>query len=262
MVNPKKIVTIPETINSGLSSAKNSTMLSILGMPRDNFTDECRQVVNEPLRSLIVHGRDVGPFKVSGLKPAVESLTEIMIEIRSQHRDVYDVMGSSGMLCARFIRGTQRISNHSWGSALDINIAGALDGISVGAGTGRSDGKTLAGLAAIAPIFNEAGWFWGVGFSSFEDGMHFEVADETIRAWHAAGKLGDRSVPKPNLSIGDRGIEVRLLQEALFNLGFDILPDGIFGPITRAMVIDFQASKGLDPDGVVGPQTKAELGLG
>ena len=78
-----------------------------------------------------------------------------------------------------------------------------------------ANGKTLAGLAAMAPFFNEAGWFWGVGFSTFEDGMHFEVADETIREWHASGKLGaavsDRTITPSNLSIGDRGIEVRAL---------------------------------------------------
>ena len=37
------------------------------------------------------------------------------------------------------------------------------------------------GMAAIAPIFNRHGWFWGAEFSGdFVDSMHFELAEETI----------------------------------------------------------------------------------
>ena len=142
------------------------------------------------------------------------------------------------MFCARLIAGSQSISNHSWGSAIDISVGGILDGVQ--SRSAKSDGRTLAGLAAMAPFFNRAGWYWGAGFSTFEDGMHFEVADETIRRWHAEGKLGpaatDRTVVGHNLSIGDRGVEVRQLQEALLALEFDIVADGIFGAITRAAV--------------------------
>lgn len=264
MIDPKKIIPIPDGINKGLSSAKRSTMISILGMPRDTFDNKCRGVTNAQLAARIVT-EDVGPFKVTGFQPAVASLRGVMAEVKAAHPEVHEVIGSSGMLCARLIGGSDKPSNHSWGCALDINIEGALDGISVGGGTGRKDDKTLAGLAAMAPFFNAAGWYWGVGFSNFEDGMHFEIADETIRAWHADGTLGDgfsgRSVAAPNMQIGDRGLEVRRLQEALAALGFDIIPDGDFGPITHGIVIDFQASRGLVPDGIVGAKTKKALGL-
>jgi hypothetical protein len=167
------------------------------------------------------------------------------------------------MFCARLISGSQSISNHSWGTAVDIRIGSILDGVQ--SPSARTDGRTLAGLAAVAPFFNRAGWYWGAGFSSFEDGMHFEVADETVRQWHAAGKLGaaveGRSVTDTNLSIGDRGVEVRHLQEALLARGIDVVADGVFGAITRAAIIDFQAANGLRPDGVVGPQTEQKLGL-
>jgi hypothetical protein len=36
-------------------------------------------------------------------------------------------------------------------------------------------------------------------------------------------------------------------------------PDGIFGKLTKAAVIDFQSHKDLDPDGVVGPKTWGAL---
>lgn len=235
-------------------------MISILGLPRDTFTHECRPATNQPTKNLLVT-EDVGPFRVTGLKPAVSSLREVMAEVRTAQPDVYDSLGTAGMFCARLIAGSNNPSNHSWGCAVDISIHGTLDGL----GSGKQDGKTLAGLAAMAPFFNDAGWYWGVGFSNFEDGMHFEVADETMRTWHAEGLFGTdtvgRLVPEPNLSIGDRGKEVRELQNALAALGFDIMADGDFGPITRAVVMDFQASRGLTPDGIVGPKTRTALGL-
>ena len=172
-------------------------------------------------------------------------------------------MGSSGMLCVRLIANSTKLSNHCWGTAIDISLSGALDGISVGGGTNKLDGRTLAGLAAIAPFFTEEGWYWGVGFSTFEDGMHFEVAEETIRAWQAEGLLGgavsERATAPTSLSRGDRGAEVRELQKALAKKGYDIIADGEFGPVTQGIVIDFQARNGLVPDGAVGPQTQAKL---
>jgi hypothetical protein len=263
MANPKDLIRIPTGINVGLSSAKNSTMISILGMPRSSFDDKCRPVTNRRLKKLIVTA-DVGPFRVTGVKPAVESLRRIFAEVKQAHPDVHDVIGSSGMNCSRFIKGSTRVSNHSWGTALDINIEGALDGINVGGGTGRKDNRTLAGLAAMAPFFHAEGWFWGVGFKTFEDGMHFEVADQTMRKWNAEGRFGPTVETEPeNLSIGDEGAEVERLQQALNarDSDLELVEDGIFGTITRGAVMDFQASNDLKPDGIVGPKTKQALGL-
>jgi Putative peptidoglycan binding domain/D-alanyl-D-alanine carboxypeptidase len=260
-MNPTDIVPIPKNINTGLSSAKNSTMIQILGRARDTFDDKCRPATNDPIKSLLTT-KDVGPFRVTGIKPAVKSLEEILRKVKKDQPDVFAVLGTAGMYCGRLISGSSKISNHGWGTAVDISLGSILDGLSK---PERSDGKTLAGLAAIAPIFNDAGWYWGVGFSTFEDGMHFEVADETIRDWQASGEFGkkteNRVVTEPNLSFGDMGVEVALLQAALAKHGFDILPDGEFGPITHAIVMDFQAANGLLPDGIVGPETKNKLGL-
>jgi len=49
---------------------------------------------------------------------------------------------------------------------------------------------------------------------------------------------------------GSTGYEVSKLQSIL-----NLKPDGIFGPITKQMVIKFQLSKNLKPDGIVGEQT-------
>jgi D-alanyl-D-alanine dipeptidase len=53
------------------------------------------------------------------------------------------------MLCARFVRGsTTTISNHSWGTAIDLTLDGVLDR--------RGDGRVQVGLTRIAPIFKSA----------------------------------------------------------------------------------------------------------
>ena len=64
----------------------------------------------------------------------------------------------------------------------------------------------------------------------------------------------------PILKQGSSGPDVQDLQQKLKDLGFD--PNGVdgnFGPGTKAAVIAFQQSKGLQADGVVGPATLAAL---
>ncbi len=258
---PGAATSIPGDINKGLSSAKVSTMLSVFGMPRDSVGKKCRPVTRAPLKNLIITD-DVGPFSVTGVRQAVQSLKRVMKQLKKHDLQVYDSLDTAGMLCVRFIGGTTKLSNHSWGCAVDISINGRLDGLDK---SERKDGKTLAGLVAMAPFFNDEGWYWGVGFSNFEDGMHFELADETIREWHKEGKFGKavqkRTVTDTNLSIGDKGIEVVALQRALAAEKFDIIADGDFGSTTHGIVMDFQAENGLKPDGIVGPDTKKALGL-
>jgi hypothetical protein len=57
------------------------------------------------------------------------------------------------------------------------------------------------------------------------------------------------------LSAGDSGPRVRRLQRALDALGFDVTPDGAFGPSTTTAVQSFQEDAGLTADGVAGPET-------
>jgi putative chitinase len=67
----------------------------------------------------------------------------------------------------------------------------------------------------------------------------------------------------PTLQQGSSGPEVTDLQQRLKDLGFDPKGvDGFFGPGTRAAVIAFQQSKGLQADGIVGPATQAALPAG
>jgi len=64
----------------------------------------------------------------------------------------------------------------------------------------------------------------------------------------------------PILKQGSSGPDVKDLQQKLKALGFDPNgTDGNFGPGTKAAVIAFQQSKGLQADGTAGPATIAAL---
>jgi peptidoglycan hydrolase-like protein with peptidoglycan-binding domain len=65
----------------------------------------------------------------------------------------------------------------------------------------------------------------------------------------------------PTLQEGSHGDDVRRLQR-IFVMDKMLSPDGIdgvFGPITTDLVVEFQTAKGLAVDGIVGPETWAAL---
>lgn len=65
---------------------------------------------------------------------------------------------------------------------------------------------------------------------------------------------------RPILRKGSRGVAVAELQTDLAGLGyFSGRIDGIFGPLTRASVLAFQADNNLSTDGIVGENTYAAL---
>lgn len=249
------LIEIPNNINQGLNAARQITMISLLGNPRGgNYDQTCRPITNSQLKKLVVT-KDVGPFRVTGLSPAVDSLEEVLKDIHDEQREVFGALGTAGMLCARFVRGSRvSISNHSWGTAIDLNLNGLLDN--------PGNGKTQRGLALIAPIFNRHGWYWGAAFPR-EDAMHFELSDQKIRELHAAKvfKNAPDTLPDPALSLGDRGQQVKQLQEKLNEKGAKLETDGEFGRGTLAAVMAFQAANGLVVDGIVGKNTREKLGF-
>jgi peptidoglycan hydrolase-like protein with peptidoglycan-binding domain len=58
------------------------------------------------------------------------------------------------------------------------------------------------------------------------------------------------------------GPDVRALQERLVELGFEMIPDGKFGPMTDSAITLFQQQNNLEPDGIVGSDTREVLKLG
>lgn len=242
-------ITVPKNINIGIICPNADYLTSVLGKPRDVYSQACQGVSNKTLSALI-QTSSVGPFSVTGLRPAVESLRMIMGEIKSSQSVVYDKLGTAGMLCCRLQRGSNKISSHSWGTAIDLKLDGKLDV--------RGNMKVHYGLSLIAPIFNRHGWFWGAAFRT-EDAMHFEVGKAKLEQWKKSGLLGTDK--KSVLKRGDKGKEVRLLQEKLIQHGARLKPDGDFGEKTEKAVQQFQATHALKSDGVVGEKTRKALAL-
>ena len=61
------------------------------------------------------------------------------------------------------------------------------------------------------------------------------------------------------LNKGDRGEEIKQVQQMLASLGANIDVDGIYGPKTEQVVKGYQMMNGLEVDGIVGPKTMAAL---
>lgn len=117
---------------------------------------------------------------------------------------------------------------------------------------------------------------------SWDDGVQItgllnveKVAGRNNRKWDKHGFLpyvdyqGDEKVEVPEVHLGSRtlkkgmeGQDVKELQEALIQLGYDLGSygaDGDFGSITEKRVKDFQKSVGLKTDGIVGADTVKAL---
>lgn len=81
------------------------------------------------------------------------------------------VISFAGTFYPRFVRGSSKsLSNHSFGSAIDINAPqNWLNQQPAAVGKKGS-------LLELVPIFNAFGFYWGGHYTRRLDGMHFEVA--------------------------------------------------------------------------------------
>jgi D-alanyl-D-alanine carboxypeptidase len=193
-MNFLELIPVPpkNTFNLGLTSPKNDHMLELFGHPVEGGAyrsdGKCTQP-NSPTFTPLLVTQNVGPFRVTGLRPAVLSLRDILTRVKQEVPDLYAMLGSSGMLCSRFTKirqpdGSMKIgpgvSNHSWGAALDINLSGNLDA--------QGNNRTQRGLLILATYFNAAGWYWVAAFP-VEDAMHFEASKSLLARWKTAGEF-------------------------------------------------------------------------
>ncbi len=99
------------------------------------------------------------------------------------------------------------------------------------------------------------------------EGMQVK-ADTKLGKWQYWGELAavsreETAEALPRRALlrrGSRGSEVKALQRALRDEGYELEIDGVFGYITENCVKTYQSRCGLERDGVVGPQTWAALG--
>lgn len=162
-----------DQINFRLSACREQTMLQKFGKP-GNLTSECSDLTGS-IKQRVRSNFDVGPFKVTGLDFAVESLSQIFADVQNKDRTLFEHVKTDGMLCVRARRhNPAHFSNHSWGTAIDIFFGNSF--------VDQGVHLTHRGNLALAPFFNQHGWYWGAGFSGDSvDSMHFELAEETIQ---------------------------------------------------------------------------------
>jgi hypothetical protein len=161
-----------DTINVGLSSASEQTMVNKLGVP-GLLTKDCSAAAGD-FKKRLISNADVGPFKVTGLDFAVESLRQVFADAKIAMPEVYKQVKTAGMFCVRARRHSPTaFSNHSWGTAIDLFFGTTV--------VPQGVGKSHRGIVLLFPLFNKHGWYWGAGFSGAAiDTMHFEIAEERI----------------------------------------------------------------------------------
>jgi hypothetical protein len=173
-------------INTGLSSAKEETMISLLGSPHMPLTTVGQnERASDLVKRNVVLQRMSPLFRLTGLKPAIDDVTAVLAQAFAAQPDLESVLSTEGMLSVRMRKPTDgsvstHISNHAWGTAVDFKIVG----FDAPADTGSTVPRFIA---ILIPLFNAAGWYSGVGF---HDTMHFEVSEERIREWSNGHILG------------------------------------------------------------------------
>lgn len=151
-----------------------------------------------------------------------------------------------------------------------IQLTGKNNQSAFASSVGKSLEDALVYLQTKTGALESACWFWSVnnlnaladkqdirGATKRINGGYIGLEDRTHHYHRALEILGGTYEPKPSpilLKVGASGEEVKKVQSAL-----GLQADGIFGKLTEAAVIAWQATNKLTPDGIVGPKTYSAL---
>lgn len=151
---------------------------------------------------------------VEWYRAGVEQLLGAWAEVQQRGLAKY-LLTFDGSFTPRMVRGSSTTpSNHSFGTALDINAAWNPIGHAPGSGKGT--------VVPLVPIFKAWGFAWGGDYKHRLDPMHFEMAELRPPA------------PKLLLSGKDTGVEV-------------VLRDGTAYAPARALAEVLGLAVGFDP---------------
>lgn len=169
----------------GLTYGRSSTNQKYWGTPCTIGPSWCSTVTNDKLKAVLTRVR-LGPrtgFKYCAnvLHPFGMRLRAAFQKVKQEKPDLYAVLGTAGTLCCRKVAGSSSFSGHSWGSAIDVKIDGELDPV--------RDGKMQRGLLELHPYMGAQGLYHGAGFSTNEDSMHFELAQQTLDSLASSGGM-------------------------------------------------------------------------
>lgn len=118
----------------------------------------------------------------------------------------------------------------------------------------KGDGKPMLGLTrrrlAEQALFRSQPWEFAL---TYDGPLDIPVAQTSASKQNIASRSLKLTTPRME------GEDVRQLQLGLQKAGFDLKPDGIFGPATEAILRQWQEREGWTVDGVVGPSLFAAL---
>jgi peptidoglycan hydrolase-like protein with peptidoglycan-binding domain len=216
------------------------------------------------------HAQD---FMADKMTPVVAAAAGTIIRINGS-----SVTGSTGpttRCCSMAIR-----HNDGWESVY-IHLNNDTPGTDDGKGWGIAPGLAVGTRVSAG---QHIGWVGDSGNAeSTAPHLHYELYDPeriAVNAYNSlraaegkvtaaavgscqapnAGDLKTLAAAKDLLREGSRGEAVRDLQRFLAAIGAAVgSVDGVFGPMTRAAVRQFQSLRGITTDGIVGPQSIAEI---
>ena len=217
-------------------------------------------------------------------KPTVEAWTAFDVTLKASD---YEVKSSWCYTC-RKIKGSSKLSLHSYGIARDIDPF-TLGNPFVGGKFSWDKTKfKKTQIDAVYQIKTQAGlrvFSWGGRWKSKKDYMHFQIDVKPTELssgidWSTVGTTPPADLPtlithfdtladipshsdeedEMTTKLGDRGGDVGRLQDLLRQAGFDPgATDEAFGPKTKAALDAFQEADGLTGTGIAGPSTWALL---
>ncbi len=142
-VNPEGIAILGDWVKKNIVNVKIPQLKGISGAP-SNCTVPFHRKGAEQLKAMWQAWED------AGLLPLVKTF--------------------GGTWVPRFVRGSRTtLSNHSYGSAMDINVA--WNGLGV---TPKQPGQE-GSVVELVPTAYDHGFQWGGAWSTRPDGMHFEI---------------------------------------------------------------------------------------
>lgn len=169
-------------INKRLFPAKQKHLMAFLDQPRVSWSLDCQPVTNKLLRKHL-QTRTVGlatKQAVTLLKPALDSLEEVLLELKSRDPELWACLGCESSLAVRLSHRTGEPSVHAWGCAVNLTVNGRR--------SRTGTGLTFRALKEAYRFFYQEGWYWGAGFNPSEPG-HFEASDQLLKKWSASGLI-------------------------------------------------------------------------
>jgi hypothetical protein len=113
-------------INKRLTSAQEQTMISLLGSPHMPLTTVGQnERASDLVKRNVVTERMTQLFRLTGLQPAIDDVKAILAKAFAKEPDLESVLSTEGMLSVRMRKPTDgsistHVSNHAWGTAVDL----------------------------------------------------------------------------------------------------------------------------------------------